>query len=198
MAGVYDDPKVGAQALADGAGGDGAGGDGAGGEGAGGDGAGGDGAGGDQVVFVTPVAAPPYEVYPWGIDRIGAAGARTTEAGGRLRRFAHMTKAELKEWSEDITQSFEDYVFDLNNITDETKVTEREFREAFRAMRRRRRLNRFGTASARSRGREHGRADLAQIEEMVGVHVGDEYLHFSVHSKASLDVISLHSLSGVE
>ena len=56
VAAVYDDPVVGAHgevsAVATGAGGDGAGGDG---------------------VFVTPVAPPPTEIYPWGIDRIGAA-----------------------------------------------------------------------------------------------------------------------------
>ena len=67
VAGVYDDPAIGAHgevsAIAQGAGGDGAG----------GDGAGGDGAGGDQVIFVTPVPAPTTEIYPWGIDRIGAA-----------------------------------------------------------------------------------------------------------------------------
>jgi subtilisin family serine protease len=74
VSGVYDDPvvgangEVGAAAVAQGAGGDGAGGD-----GAGGDGAGGDGAGGDQVVFVTPVPRPAAEIYPWGVDRIGAS-----------------------------------------------------------------------------------------------------------------------------
>ena len=51
VAGVYDDPAIGAHgeaaAIASGGGGDG--------------------------VFVTPVAPPPTEIYPWGIDRIGAA-----------------------------------------------------------------------------------------------------------------------------
>jgi subtilisin family serine protease len=57
VAGVYDDPAIGAQAevaaIAQGGGGDGG--------------------GGDQTVFVTPVAAPTTEIYPWGIDEIGAA-----------------------------------------------------------------------------------------------------------------------------
>ena len=61
---VYDDPEIRAngEVVSQGAGGDGAG----------GDGAGGDGAGGDHLVYVTPVAAPRFEVTPWGIDRIGA------------------------------------------------------------------------------------------------------------------------------
>jgi len=57
VAGVYDDPAIGAHgevaAIAQGGGGDGG--------------------GGDQTVFVTPVAPPPTEIYPWGIDKIGAA-----------------------------------------------------------------------------------------------------------------------------
>lgn len=65
VAGVYDDPAIGAHAEAAAIA-----------QGAGGDGAGGDGAGGDQVVFVTPVASPPTEIFPWGIERIGAAAVQ--------------------------------------------------------------------------------------------------------------------------
>src|SRR5437870_35683 len=65
VAGLYDDPTIGANGQVD-AITAGAGGDGAGGDGAGGDGAGGDGAGGDQIVFVTPVPPPVKEIYPWG------------------------------------------------------------------------------------------------------------------------------------
>jgi subtilisin family serine protease len=62
VAAVYDDPMLGAHgevaAIA---------------QGGGGDGGGGDGGGGDQTIFVTPVAAPLIETYPWGIKQIGAA-----------------------------------------------------------------------------------------------------------------------------
>jgi subtilisin family serine protease len=62
VAGVHSDPRFGAHgelaAIA---------------QGAGSDGAGSDGAGSDHVVFVTPVPSPRREIYPWGIDRIGAA-----------------------------------------------------------------------------------------------------------------------------
>ena len=62
VAEVYGDPVVGAHGEATAVA-----------TGAGGDGAGGDGAGGDQILYVTPVAAQTTEIYPWGIDRIGAA-----------------------------------------------------------------------------------------------------------------------------
>jgi subtilisin len=72
VAGVYDDPVIGAHgevaAIAQGAGGDGA--------------------GGDQAVFVTPVALPPTEIYPWGIVRIGAAdvqAGRSSVAGDGVK-----------------------------------------------------------------------------------------------------------------
>ncbi len=62
VAAVYDDPTLGAHgevaAIA---------------QGGGGDGGGGDGGGGDQTVFVSPVPPPATEIYPWGINRIGAA-----------------------------------------------------------------------------------------------------------------------------
>lgn len=67
VAGVHSDPRFRAHGvaavIAQGAGADGAG----------ADGAGADGAGADHVVFVTPVAPPKRELYPWGIERIGAA-----------------------------------------------------------------------------------------------------------------------------
>ena len=68
VAGVYDDPVVGAHGEASVTG-------------AGGDGAGGDGAGGDHIVYVIPVPAPTTEGYPWGIVRIGAADAQQNPHG---------------------------------------------------------------------------------------------------------------------
>ena len=51
-------------------------------------------------------------------------------------QFAHKTSDEIKEWSDDVKESFDDFVFVLDESTEATKITRREFIDATDAMQR--------------------------------------------------------------
>jgi subtilisin family serine protease len=103
VAAVYDDPRFGAHGAVVA-------------NGAGGDGAGGDGAGGDHVVFITPVPAPSKEMYPWGIERIGAADVQRDvhDLGGGVQVAVFDTGIDLNH--PDLAQNI---IGGLNAIADD-------------------------------------------------------------------------------
>jgi hypothetical protein len=49
-------------------------------------------------------------------------------------KFAHLTTKEIKEWSDDTKQSFDDFVGGLADLTTETEITRRDFIHAMRDM----------------------------------------------------------------
>lgn len=57
-------------------------------------------------------------------------------AGNRTSHFAHMTKKELAEWEEQVKESFDTFVFSLEESAEATRITRNEFMDATRVMQR--------------------------------------------------------------
>ncbi len=53
----------------------------------------------------------------------------------KVIEFAHLTGKELRDWRQTTQETFHDFIFDLESSTKETRISEREFADAFAGMR---------------------------------------------------------------
>jgi len=60
----------------------------------------------------------------------------TDDTQKQIVQFANMTTKEIADWSEDVKDSFDDFVLVLDESTEATKITRREFIDATNAMQR--------------------------------------------------------------
>jgi hypothetical protein len=95
------------------------------------------------------------------VAQIEASTAATDDARRSVVRFAGMTGDKLQEWKKDVKQSFDSFVLNLEETTEATKVTSREFIQGSRDM------------LERARDLDHALRDISKEK-----WVNDEYLEF--------------------
>ena len=59
-----------------------------------------------------------------------------TDTSKQIVKFAHLTSKEIKEWSDDVKDSFDSFTLTLDESTEATKITRKEFINATDAMQR--------------------------------------------------------------
>ena len=112
----------------------------------------------DLGVATAEDAMPAIEAF---IPFLFQTGDAAEDATKDVVRFAHMSKKELKDWQDDIGESFDSVIFDLDNMAHKADVTRREFIKAHEAM--------------EDRARELSRA----MKELRGERwVNDDYIKF--------------------
>jgi hypothetical protein len=85
----------------------------------------------DDMVKIMGDAAKPFLDTAEAADKTGEA---VQGAQGKIQRFAHMTKADLAEWSDKTKESFQTYVVNLDKVNTETDFTRKDLRDSFKAM----------------------------------------------------------------